>query len=98
MKRCLSIVQLLLLEAMDGKIVLDGIYFKSVSEKLLPGVRIEKIGFIFQNYNLIPTLSVLAHFLAFIEAASSFRSLPFIAPSKSSGRSPGVHAKQGIPI
>ena len=30
-----------------------------MSEKQLPGVRREEIGFIFQNYNLIPTLSAL---------------------------------------
>lgn len=46
-------------KATDGKIVLDGIDLTSVSEKQLPGVRREKIGFIFQNYNLIPTLSAL---------------------------------------
>jgi len=46
-------------KATDGKIVLDGIDLTSVPEKLLPSVRREKIGFIFQNYNLIPTLSAL---------------------------------------
>ena len=42
---------------MDGKIVMNGIDLRSVPEKLLPKLRREKIGFIFQNYNLIPTLS-----------------------------------------
>lgn len=46
-------------KATDGKIVLDGIDLRSVPEKQLPSVRREKIGFIFQNYNLIPTLSAL---------------------------------------
>jgi putative ABC transport system ATP-binding protein len=46
-------------KATDGKIVLDGIELASVPEKQLPSLRREKIGFIFQNYNLIPTLSAL---------------------------------------
>ena len=46
-------------KATDGKIVLDGIDLRSVHEKLLPRIRRDKIGFIFQNYNLIPTLSAL---------------------------------------
>jgi putative ABC transport system ATP-binding protein len=46
-------------KATDGKIILEGIDLRSVPEKQLPSVRREKIGFIFQNYNLIPTLSAL---------------------------------------
>ena len=46
-------------KATDGKIILDGTDLTSVPEKLLPSVRREKIGFIFQHYNLIPTLTVL---------------------------------------
>jgi len=46
-------------KATDGKIILDGIDLTSVPEKSLPSVRREKIGFIFQHYNLIPTLSAL---------------------------------------
>jgi putative ABC transport system ATP-binding protein len=46
-------------KATDGKIVLDGVDLESVPEKLLPSLRREKIGFIFQNYNLIPTLSAI---------------------------------------
>lgn len=44
-------------KATEGKIVLDGTDLTSVPEKSLPRVRREKIGFIFQHYNLIPTLS-----------------------------------------
>ncbi|MDI9394441.1 MAG: ABC transporter ATP-binding protein [Euryarchaeota archaeon] len=46
-------------KATDGKIILDGIDLTSVPENLLPRVRREKIGFIFQHYNLVPTLSAL---------------------------------------
>ena len=46
-------------KATAGKVILDGIELTSVPEKLLPRVRREKIGFVFQHYNLIPTLSAL---------------------------------------
>lgn len=59
-------------KATDGKIVLDGIDLRSVSEKQLPGVRREKIGFIFQNYNLIPTLSALEN----VELSMRFSRVP----------------------
>lgn len=46
-------------KATEGKVILDGVELTSVPEKLLPRVRREKIGFVFQHYNLIPTLSAL---------------------------------------
>jgi len=42
-----------------GSIFLDGIETTRLSEKGLAGVRGKKIGFIFQMFNLIPSLSVL---------------------------------------
>lgn len=59
-------------KATDGKIVMDGIDITSVPEKQLPGVRREKIGFIFQNYNLIPTLSALEN----VELSMRFSKVP----------------------
>lgn len=59
-------------KATDGKIILDGTDLTSVPEKLLPGVRREKIGFIFQHYNLIPTLSALEN----VELAMRFSRVP----------------------
>jgi putative ABC transport system ATP-binding protein len=59
-------------KATDGKIVLDGIDLSSVPEKQLPAVRREKIGFIFQNYNLIPTLSALEN----VELSMRFSRMP----------------------
>jgi len=59
-------------KATDGKIILDGTDLTSVPEKLLPGVRREKIGFIFQHYNLIPTLSALEN----VELAMRFSKVP----------------------
>lgn len=59
-------------KATDGKIVLDGIDLRAVPEKQLPSVRREKIGFIFQNYNLIPTLSALEN----VELSMRFSRMP----------------------
>lgn len=59
-------------KATDGKIILDGTYLTSVPEKLLPSVRREKIGFIFQHYNLIPTLSALEN----VELSMRFSRVP----------------------
>ena len=59
-------------KATNGKIVMDGIDLTSVPEKQLPGVRREKIGFIFQNYNLIPTLSALEN----VELSMRFSRVP----------------------
>jgi putative ABC transport system ATP-binding protein len=59
-------------KATDGKIILDGKDLTSVPEKLLPSVRREKIGFIFQHYNLIPTLSALEN----VELAMRFSRVP----------------------
>ncbi|MDD4331746.1 MAG: ABC transporter ATP-binding protein, partial [Methanosarcinaceae archaeon] len=46
-------------KASGGKAILEGIELTSLPEKLLPSLRREKIGFVFQHYNLIPTLSAL---------------------------------------
>lgn len=46
-------------KASGGKALLDGVELTEVPEKLLPRIRREKIGFVFQHYNLIPTLSAL---------------------------------------
>lgn len=59
-------------KATDGKIILDDIDLTSVPEKLLPRVRREKIGFIFQHYNLVPTLSALEN----VELAMRFSRVP----------------------
>ncbi|MCX8198040.1 MAG: ABC transporter ATP-binding protein [Candidatus Micrarchaeota archaeon] len=42
-----------------GKIILDGIDTTALSQKELAAVRGKKIGFIFQMFNLIPSLTVL---------------------------------------
>lgn len=59
-------------KATEGRIILDGTDLTSVPEKMLPGVRREKIGFIFQHYNLIPTLTALEN----VELAMRFSRVP----------------------
>lgn len=43
----------------DGKITIDGTEITSLSESKLTKVRRDKIGFIFQSFNLIPTLNIV---------------------------------------
>lgn len=42
----------------SGEIVLEGVSTRNASPKLLERLRREKIGFVFQSFNLLPTLSV----------------------------------------
>ncbi len=41
----------------DGSVHVDGVALESLSESQLSDLRLEKIGFVFQSYNLIPVLS-----------------------------------------
>lgn len=43
----------------DGEYLLDGVDIRKLDDDQLSGIRNEKIGFIFQNYNLIPQLNVI---------------------------------------
>lgn len=43
----------------EGEYYLDGLAIHEMKEKKLTGIRNEKIGFIFQNYHLIPTYTVI---------------------------------------
>jgi putative ABC transport system ATP-binding protein len=58
--------------ASGGKAFLDGTDLTTVPEKLLPRLRREKIGFVFQQYNLIPTLTALEN----VELAMRFSGVP----------------------
>ena len=42
----------------DGKVYMDGLDISNYSEKELTDYRAENIGFIFQFYNILPTLTV----------------------------------------
>jgi putative ABC transport system ATP-binding protein len=43
----------------SGQVVIDGLNVTSMRESELPKIRAEKVGFIFQAFNLIPTLTAL---------------------------------------
>jgi putative ABC transport system ATP-binding protein len=43
----------------EGKVYIDGVDITNLSERDLTRIRNEKIGFVFQAFNLIPTLSAL---------------------------------------
>lgn len=59
-------------KASGGRVILDGVELTAVPEKLMPRIRREKIGFVFQHYNLIPTLSALEN----VELAMRFSGVP----------------------
>jgi putative ABC transport system ATP-binding protein len=44
-----------------GKVIIDGIEVTSVSDRQLPRIRREKIGFVFQHYNLLTSLTALGN-------------------------------------
>ena len=56
----------------SGSVVVDGQDVGAMSRKQLAGFRKEKIGFIFQAYNLLPTLTALEN----VEAALELLELP----------------------
>ena len=47
-----------ILRATSGSVRVDGKEVSTLSERELPGVRLKNIGFIFQGFNLFPTLTV----------------------------------------
>lgn len=55
-----------------GKVILDGLELSKLSESELVRVRREKVGFVFQAFNLIPTFSALEN----IEAALAPTGMP----------------------
>jgi len=55
-----------------GKIILDGLELSKLSESELVRVRREKVGFVFQAFNLIPTFSALEN----VEAALAPTGMP----------------------
>lgn len=49
--------------ATSGQIFIDGVNITNLRERALTRLRNEKIGFVFQNYNLVPTLDALENVL-----------------------------------
>ena len=48
-----------LMRPTSGRVLISGIDITALDERRLPGVRQEKIGFIFQNFNLLESLTAL---------------------------------------
>ncbi|MCY3833452.1 MAG: ABC transporter ATP-binding protein [Chloroflexi bacterium] len=61
----------------DGTIEIDGIDISTMSEGQLTDIRNQKIGFVFQFFNLIPTLTALENVALPIEFAQVRRHKPF---------------------
>lgn len=51
----------------DGRVILDGQDLNPLDEDQRAGIRAEKIGFVFQNFQLIPTLTALENVLVPVE-------------------------------
>jgi ABC-type lipoprotein export system ATPase subunit len=52
--------------AKSGKIIFDGEDVTSISENVREGIRLHKVGFVFQSFYLIPTLTVLENTIYFL--------------------------------
>ena len=61
----------------DGRIEIDGVDITRMNEGQLTDVRNQKIGFVFQFFNLIPTLTALENVALPIEFAQAPRHKPF---------------------
>lgn len=61
----------------DGTIAIDGVDVTRMSEGQLTDIRNQKIGFVFQFFNLIPTLTALENVALPIEFAQVRRHKPF---------------------
>ena len=61
----------------EGKIAIDGVDITRMSEGQLTDIRNQKIGFVFQFFNLIPTLTAIENVALPIEFAQERRHKPF---------------------
>jgi putative ABC transport system ATP-binding protein len=46
-------------DATDGQVIVDGVELRGLSDKELTRLRRERLGFVFQSFNLLPTLTAL---------------------------------------
>ncbi len=56
----------------DGEYYLDGVNVSELSDNMLSSIRSEKIGFIFQSFNLVPTLTAVEN----VELPLVYRGVP----------------------
>ena len=62
-----------LLRASGGEIRLDGVVLSALPESALPGVRLRRFGFVFQDFNLLSALSALENVATVAELAGVSR-------------------------
>ncbi|MCU0498884.1 MAG: ABC transporter ATP-binding protein [Anaerolineae bacterium] len=60
----------------DGRVIIDGIDITHLNERELTRIRNEKIGFVFQAFNLIPTLTALENVALPIQFAAKKQGNP----------------------
>ena len=59
----------------SGRLLIDGVDFASLSDAQRTRLRKHKIGFVFQKFNLLPTLSAMDNILLALEIASGTKKL-----------------------
>jgi putative ABC transport system ATP-binding protein len=59
----------------SGRLLIDGVDFASLSDAERTRLRKHKIGFVFQKFNLLPTLSAMDNILLALEIASGTKKL-----------------------
>ncbi|GAB4509013.1 MAG: ABC transporter ATP-binding protein [Anaerolineae bacterium] len=59
-----------------GRVIIDGVDITNLNERKLTRIRNEKIGFVFQSFNLVPTLSALENVALPIQFSSKRRYNP----------------------
>ncbi len=59
-----------------GRVLIDGVDITDLSERALTRIRNEKIGFVFQSFNLIPTLTALENVALPVQFASKRKHNP----------------------
>ena len=62
--------------ATSGKIIIDGVDITTMDERALTRIRNEKIGFVFQSFNLIPTLTALENVALPVQFSRSAKENP----------------------
>lgn len=58
----------------SGQVIIDGVDITHLNERALTRMRNEKIGFVFQDYNLVPTLDALENVMLPMQFSRSRRS------------------------
>ena len=63
----------------EGEVIVDGVNLRGLKEKELAVFRRSKVGFVYQNFNLVPTLTVKENILFPLSLAGSTPDAAFFA-------------------